>query len=176
MRSLRGFLIYRKRLLLKQVDLLEHYRSCRKAKLEADNTSGLLRKYRLRQMRFHLRRMREGWGSEITPEAELGDVIIRHGTAIVIGGGARIADGVIIHQQVVLGALRFGGPERRGIICHQHIGENTILCAGAKILGDVTIGKNCIIGANAVVTCDVPDNSVAVGHNRILEGKNIRET
>jgi serine O-acetyltransferase len=43
------------------------------------------------------------------------------------------------------------------------IGDNTVIAPGAKILGPVKIGKNCVIGANAVVLKDVPDNSVAAG-------------
>ena len=116
----------------------------------------------------HLKMMYRDWASEIVPAAELGDVRFRHPTGIVIGGGAHLADGVVIHQGVTLGALRFKGNPPRGIDCQQYVGENTILCAGAKILGDVRIGKNCIVGANAVVTKDVPDNSTVVGFNRII--------
>lgn len=81
-----------------------------------------------------------------------------------------MADGVIIHQNVTLGALRFNA-ERRGVDCKQIIGRNTIICAGAKILGNVNIGENCIVGANAVVTKDIPDNSVVVGFNKVIENK-----
>lgn len=115
----------------------------------------------------HKRIMRR-YACDITPECKLGEVIFRHPLAIVIGGGAQLDDGVIIHQGVTLGALRFDINERRGVPCRQVIGKNTILCAGAKILGDVVIGKECIIGANAVVTRDVPDYSVVVGFNKIL--------
>lgn len=105
---------------------------------------------------------------DITPTCQLGKVVFRHPLGIVIGGGAELRDGVIIHQQVTLGAVRFDNAERRGIAAKQVIDENTILCAGAKILGDVYIGKNCIIGANSIVTKNVPDNSVVVGFNKIL--------
>ncbi|VTX89424.1 serine O-acetyltransferase [uncultured Aggregatibacter sp.] len=105
---------------------------------------------------------------DITPSCQLGNVIFRHPTGIVIGGGAILSDGVIIHQNVTLGALRFDEKEKRGIPCQQIVGENTIIGCGAKILGDVTIGKNCIIGANAVVTIDVPDNTTVVGFNKFI--------
>ena len=105
---------------------------------------------------------------DITPSCQLGNVIFRHPTGIVIGGGAVLSDGVIIHQNVTLGALRFDEKEKRGIPCQQIVGENTIIGCGAKILGDVTIGKNCIIGANAVVTTDVPDNTTVVGFNKFI--------
>lgn len=107
------------------------------------------------------------YSCDITPSCQLGKVEFRHPLGIVIGGGAVLADGVIIHQNVTLGALRFNA-ERRGVDCKQIIGRNTIICAGAKILGDVIIGENCIIGANSVVTKNVPDNSVVVGFNNIL--------
>lgn len=106
------------------------------------------------------------FGCDITPTAQIGKIEFRHPTGIVIGGGAVLKDGVIIHQHVTLGALRFD-EHRRGIACQQIIGENTILCNGAKILGEVTIGKNCIIGANAIVTKNIPDNSRVIGVNCI---------
>lgn len=105
---------------------------------------------------------------DITPSCKLGNVIFRHPTGIVIGGGAVLADGVIIHQNVTFGALRFDKKEKRGIPCNQVVGENTIIGCGAKILGDVTIGKNCMIGANSVVTKNVPDNTTVVGFNKFI--------
>ena len=91
----------------------------------------------------------------------------------MIGGGAILSDGVIIHQNVTLGALRFDVKEKRGIPCNQVVGENTIIGCGAKILGDVVIGKNCIIGANAVVTKDVPDCTTVVGFNTFIYNDNL---
>ena len=79
-----------------------------------------------------------------------------------------MADGVIIHQNVTFGALRFDPETRLGIPCQQIVGKNTIIGAGAKILGDVIIGENCTIGANAVVTKDVPSNTTVVGYNKHL--------
>lgn len=105
---------------------------------------------------------------DITPSCKLGNVVFRHPTGIVIGGGAVLADGVIIHQNVTFGALRFDEKEKRGIPCQQIVGQDTIIGCGAKVLGDVTIGKNCIIGANAVVTIDVPDNTTVVGFNKFI--------
>ena len=105
---------------------------------------------------------------EIMPSSHLGKVIFRHPIGIVIGGGAHLEDNVIIHQHVTLGALNFDNNDRRGELCEQFVGTGTILCAGAKILGNVKIGSNCIIGANAIVTRDVPDNSSVVSFNKIL--------
>lgn len=105
---------------------------------------------------------------DITPSCKLGNVVFRHPTGIVIGGGAVLADGVIIHQNVTFGALRFDEKEKRGIPCQQIVGQDTIIGCGAKVLGDVTIGKNCIIGANAVVTKNVPDDTTVVGFNTFI--------
>ena len=105
---------------------------------------------------------------DITPSCKLGNVVFRHPTGIVIGGRAVLADGVIIHQNVTFGALRFDEKEKRGIPCQQIVGQDTIIGCGAKVLGDITIGKNCIIGANAVVTKDVPDGTTVVGFNTFI--------
>ena len=105
---------------------------------------------------------------DITPSCKLGNVVFRHPTGIVMGGGAVLADGVIIHQNVTFGALRFDEKEKRGIPCQQIVGQDTIIGCGAKVLGDITIGKNCIIGANAVVTKDVPDGTTVVGFNTFI--------
>lgn len=120
---------------------------------------------------YHHRKIFRNFACDITPECHLGKVIFRHPLGIVIGGGARLSDGVIIHQNVTFGALRFDEIDRRGIFCEQLVGENSIICTGAKILGNVKIGKNCIIGANSVVTVDVPDDCVVVGYNKILPKK-----
>lgn len=120
---------------------------------------------------YYHRKIFRNFACDITPECQLGKVIFRHPLGIVIGGGARLSDGVIIHQNVTFGALRFDDIERRGVFCEQFVGENSIVCTGAKVLGDVKIGKNCIIGANAVVTIDIPDDCVVVGYNKILPKK-----
>lgn len=118
---------------------------------------------------YQHRKIYKVFSCDITPGAVLGDISFRHPVGIVIGGGAKVADNVIIHQNVTLGALKFDPITKRGLDCRQIIGENTIICAGAMILGNVVVGKNCVIGANAVVTRDVPDNSTVVGFNRVFE-------
>lgn len=114
------------------------------------------------------------YSCDISEESNVGKVIFRHPIGIVIGGGAIIEDDVIIHQNVTFGALKFDKKESRGIPCNQIVKKGTIICTGAKILGDVVIGENCIVGANAVVTKDVPDGATVVGYNRIIlkESKN----
>lgn len=108
------------------------------------------------------------YGCDITPSCKLDNIIFRHPVGIVIGGGAILKEGVIIHQNVTFGAIRFD-ENNRGVSCKQIVEENTIICAGAKILGDVKIGKNCIVGANAIVTKDVPEGKKVVGYNKILD-------
>jgi serine O-acetyltransferase len=78
------------------------------------------------------------------------------GLGTVIHDRAEIGDNVSIGNCVTI-----GGTSKK----HQVpvIGENAIISTGAKILGPVTIGRNCVIGANAVVLDNVPDNCVAVG-------------
>lgn len=77
-----------------------------------------------------------------------------HPNGIVIGSGSKIGKNVTIYQQVTIGQNRNKYPR---------IGDNTIIYSGAKIIGDIHIGKNCIIGANAVVIKDAPDNSILGG-------------
>lgn len=62
-----------------------------------------------------------------------------------------------------------------GTYYKQIIGKNTIVCAGAKILGDVVIGENCIIGANAIVTKNVPNGATVVGFNKMILKDNKNE-
>ena len=68
-----------------------------------------------------------------------------------------------IIAKVVGDQERLDNKERR----HAKIGNNAILGAGCTIIGPITIGNNCIIGARAIVTHDVPDNSVVIGTNQI---------
>lgn len=91
-------------------------------------------------------------GAKLGKNVELGN----GGLAIVIHRHAVLGNNVIIAPGVTIGGTtkKFGAAK---------IGENTFVATGAKILGPVVIGKNCVIGANAVVTQDIPDNSLAVG-------------
>jgi serine O-acetyltransferase len=76
--------------------------------------------------------------------------------------------GVVIHENAVIGDnVSIGTNVTIGGICNKKnvpvILDNTIISTGAKIIGPLTIGKNCVIGANAVVLESIPDNCVAVG-------------
>lgn len=98
-------------------------------------------------------------GIEIHPAAKIGRrLFIDHGYGVVIGETAVIGDDVLIYQQVTLGGTGKELEKR-----HPTIGNNVIIGAGAKILGNINIGDNVRIGAGSVVVNDVPENSTVVG-------------
>ncbi|OOB77635.1 MAG: serine O-acetyltransferase [Epulopiscium sp. Nele67-Bin001] len=96
---------------------------------------------------------------EIHPGATIGKrLFIDHGCGIVIGETAVIGDDVTIFHQVTLGGTGKHTGKR-----HPTIGNNVLLSTGSKIIGNITIGENSKIGANAVILGDVPKNATAVG-------------
>lgn len=98
-------------------------------------------------------------GIEIHPGAKIGKgLFIDHGMGVVIGETSIIGDNVTLFQGVTLGGTGKEKGKR-----HPNIGNNVVVGAGAKILGNITIGDNSYIGANAVVIKDVPPNSTVVG-------------
>lgn len=98
-------------------------------------------------------------GIEIHPGAVIGrGLFIDHGMGVVIGETAVIGDNVTIFQGVTLG----GTGKERGKR-HPTIGNRVVIGAGAKILGNITIGDDSMIGANAVVIREVPQHSTVVG-------------
>ena len=98
-------------------------------------------------------------GIEIHPGAAIGKgLFIDHGMGVVIGETAIIGDNVTLYQGVTLG----GTGKERGKR-HPTLGDNIVVGAGAKVLGNISVGGNSYIGANAVVIKDVPANSTVVG-------------
>ncbi|MBU0571062.1 MAG: serine O-acetyltransferase [Candidatus Omnitrophica bacterium] len=98
-------------------------------------------------------------GIEIHQGAAIGEgFFIDHGTGVVIGETAIIGDKVTLFQGVTLGGTGKEKGKR-----HPTLGNNVVIGAGAKILGDIKIGNNVNVGANAVVLRDVPDDSTVVG-------------
>lgn len=96
---------------------------------------------------------------DIHPAAQIGHrVFIDHGVGVVIGETAIIGDDVVIYQQVTLGGVSLNQGKR-----HPTIGNNVVIGAGAKVLGNITIGDEAKIGANSVVIKDVPQKATAVG-------------
>ncbi|MDT5154721.1 MAG: serine O-acetyltransferase [Mycobacterium sp.] len=98
-------------------------------------------------------------GIEIHPGATIGRrFFIDHGMGVVIGETAEIGDDVMVYHGVTL-----GGRTMKQVRRHPTIGNRVTIGAGAKVLGPVHIGDDSAIGANAVVTHDVPAESIATG-------------
>lgn len=98
-------------------------------------------------------------GVDIHPGAKLGiGIFIDHGMGVVIGETTIIGDGATIYQGVTLG----GTGKERGKR-HPTLGNNVMIGAGAKILGNINIGQNTRIGANSVLLHSVPDDCTVVG-------------
>ena len=109
--------------------------------------------------RIHSQWTRFWTGIEIHPGATIGRrVVIDHGMGVVIGETAIVGDDVLIYHGVTL-----GGKINDRVKRHPTVGNNVLLGAGAKIIGDVEIGDGAMIGANAVVTKNVPAGAVIVG-------------
>lgn len=85
-------------------------------------------------------------------------MVIDHGMGVVIGETAIVGDDVLIYHGVTLGG-KANITEKR----HPTIGNNVLLGAGAKIIGDIEIGNGAQVGANAVVTKSIPAGAVIVG-------------
>ena len=98
-------------------------------------------------------------GIEIHPGATIGQaVFIDHGMGVVIGETAIIGDYALIYQGVTLGGTGKESGKR-----HPTLGENVVVGAGAKVLGNIQVGNNVRIGAGSVVLRDVPSDSTVVG-------------
>jgi serine O-acetyltransferase len=98
-------------------------------------------------------------GVEIHPGAQIGgSVFIDHGMGVVIGETAIIGDYCLIYQGVTLGGTGKESGKR-----HPTLGDNVVVGAGAKVLGNLEVGSNVRIGAGSVVLRDVPPDSTVVG-------------
>jgi len=111
-------------------------------------------------------------GIEIHPAALIGRrVFIDHGMGVVIGETAIVGDDVTLFQGVTLGGTGKEHGKR-----HPTLLEGVVVGGGAKILGNITVGRNCRIGAGSVVLRSVPDDSTVVGvpgHIVLREGKRV---
>ena len=113
-------------------------------------------------------------GIEIHPNAKIGkNLFIDHGMGVVIGETSEIGNNVTIYHMVTLGGISpsINSNEQRNTKRHPTLMDNVVVGSGAQILGPVVVGKNAKIGANAVVTKDVDENSVMVG----IPAKNVGE-
>ena len=105
-------------------------------------------------------------GIEIHPGAKIGkNLFIDHGMGVVIGETSEIGNNVTIYHMATLGGIApsINSNEQRQVKRHPTLGDCVVVGSGAQILGPVIIGANAKIGANAVVTKDVPENAVMVG-------------
>ena len=116
--------------------------------------------YFLARLVNHLARLLTG--IDIHPGAKVGrNLFIDHGQGVVIGETAEIHDDVTIYQSVTLG----GTDPSNGVAGKRHptLEAGVIIGSGAAVLGPITVGQRARIGANAVVTRDVPDGATMVG-------------
>tara|TARA_B100000287_G_scaffold417353_1_gene453039 strand:- start:58 stop:627 length:570 start_codon:yes stop_codon:yes gene_type:complete len=114
-------------------------------------------------------------GIEIHPKAKIGkNLFIDHGMGVVIGETSEIGDNVTIYHMVTLGGISpsIDSDNQRDVKRHPTLKDNVVVGSGAQVLGPVVVGKNAKIGANAVVTKDVPENAVMVG----IPAKNVGTT
>ena len=105
-------------------------------------------------------------GIEIHPKAKIGEnLFIDHGMGVVIGETSEIGNNVTIYHMVTLGGVSpsIESNQQRNVKRHPTLMDNVVVGSGAQILGPVIVGKNAKVGANAVVTKDVPENAVMVG-------------
>jgi serine O-acetyltransferase len=111
-------------------------------------------------------------GIEIHPGAQIGRrLFIDHGLGVVIGETAIVGNDVTLYQGVTLGGTGKDQGKR-----HPTIEDDVVVGSGAKILGNITVGKNCRIGAGSVVLRSIPDDSTVVGvpgHIIFREGKRV---
>jgi serine O-acetyltransferase len=106
-------------------------------------------------------------GIEIHPGATIGKrLFIDHGMGVVIGETAEIGDDVLLYQGVTLGGTGLERGKR-----HPTLRDHVVVGAGAKILGNITLGENAKVGAGSVVVHSTPANSTVVGiPGRIIKG------
>ena len=105
-------------------------------------------------------------GIEIHPGAKIGkNLFIDHGMGVVIGETSEIGNNVTIYHMATLGGIApsINSNQQRMVKRHPTLNDCVVVGSGAQILGPVVIGANAKVGANAVVTKDVPENAVMVG-------------
>jgi len=112
-------------------------------------------------------------GIEIHPAAKIGkNFFIDHGMGVVVGETSEIEDNVTLYHSVTLGGISpsINSGKQRGIKRHPTLKNNVVVGSGAQVLGPIIVGEFAKIGANAVVTRDVPEHAIMVG----IPAKNIR--
>jgi len=115
-------------------------------------------------------------GVDISPSAVIGQgLYVAHGVGLVVGGGVRIGE-----RAFLLGNVNLGAPSQARLAEMPELGDDVFVGAGARVLGRVRIGSRVVIGANAVVTRDVPDDCRVVPAGGVevapLAGRAVPET
>ena len=114
-------------------------------------------------------------GIEIHPGAKIGkNLFIDHGMGVVIGETSEIGENVTIYHMVTLGGIApsINSNGQRNVKRHPTIEDDVVIGSGAQVLGPVRVGRCAKIGANAVITKDVPEKAVMVG----IPAKNVGTT
>ena len=114
-------------------------------------------------------------GIEIHPKAKIGkNLFIDHGMGVVIGETSEIGNNVTIYHNVTLGGIApsINSNDQRNTKRHPTLEDNVVVGSGAQILGPIIIKKNSLVGANAVVTKNVPEKAVMIG----IPAKNVGTT
>tara|TARA_B100000902_G_C27262549_1_gene891646 strand:+ start:439 stop:984 length:546 start_codon:yes stop_codon:yes gene_type:complete len=107
---------------------------------------------------------RSAFGIEIHPGARIGRrLVIDHGMGVVIGETSIVGDDCTIYHGVTLGGKETQRREDSVGRRHPSIGNQVKIGAGAKLLGPITVGDNSVVGAQSVVTKDIPAGALAVG-------------
>lgn len=116
---------------------------------------------RPRLSRWMARRLQRKFGCMVSPKAQIGPGLkLPHPNGIVIGEGVVIGARCTVFQQVTVGGARLGDWQRGA---YPHLDDDVTLFAGARLVGAISVGADVTVGANAVVTRDVPSGHVAVG-------------
>ena len=119
---------------------------------------------------FKYNRIRKRYNCSINPRISLGkNLYISHAQDIIIGQTAVIGDNCKVYPGAKVIAKVIGDEKlvEQNIRRHPKIGDNCILGADCLIIGPITIGNNVVIGAGAICTKDVTDNSIVTGINQI---------
>ncbi|WP_353250666.1 hypothetical protein [Salinisphaera sp. T31B1] len=119
------------------------------------------RKNKLNFARFFSKRLEIKYGLFVSERAEIARTVkFPHPTGIVIGDGVVIEDNVVVYQNVTIGGARIGDWQKNN---YPKIRRNTVIFAGAAVLGNVEVGRDCVVGTLSVVLKSVPAYSTAVG-------------
>lgn len=107
------------------------------------------------------RKLVKEFGSYISPNVKIGvGVVFPHPNGIILGGNTLIGNNCTIYQQVTFGGKNIGDAQQGN---YPKLGNNVIVFAGAKLVGDISIGNDSIIGANGVVIKDVQEKTIVGG-------------